>query len=84
MTTNLKTLIDNATENMATSVYDVGESEYTESKKGAKLPNELLLKALEALEAISVDFGTDYCDGNCLNAYKTLNEIRKRLIEAGK
>ena len=89
MTKDFKTLIDEATEKLAkdSSFHaNVNSKVIVQSifHDGASLPNELLIKTLEALEAISVDFGTDYCDGNCLNAYETLTEIRQRLEEAGK
>jgi hypothetical protein len=34
-------------------------------------------KLAEALAKIAEDFGTDYCDGNCLLAHETLAEHRK-------
>jgi len=32
----------------------------------------------EALEKIAIDFGTDYCDGNCMVAHDALNEVDKK------
>lgn len=31
---------------------------------------------VEALKIISKDFGTDYCDGNCVEAYEALAQFR--------
>ena len=40
-----------------------------------------LEKAVEALEKISVDFGTDYADGNSIEAYDAMKEIAQILTK---
>ena len=76
--TDWKKLIDDATETRANE-FDSGE--YTSIafayKSGAWLPNELLLKALEELQAIADFHHTDYTYSQ--DARDTLADIRRTL-----
>ena len=40
---------------------------------------ECLGLAFEALREISADFGTDYCDGNCMTARLAIEKIESKL-----
>lgn len=52
--------------------FPTGSMMYTEIQT---LKDKLTL-AIEALEEIAEDFGTDYCDGNTMIAHETLKKIR--------
>lgn len=78
---DFKTLIDEATEKKSVSIveYD-GENFY---RQGASLPNELLLKALEALDGCS-KCTDEYLWTSRADAKRVVTEIRAKLEEAAK
>lgn len=39
--------------------------------------NKALKLAVNTLKEVAKDFGTDYCDGNCLTARETLDKINE-------
>lgn len=78
--TDFKTLIDKATDKINVYRMIVGEKEQMIAfKEGAELPNELLLKAIEALETCKWDTGAAR-----FYVEKTIAEIRQQLEEAAK
>lgn len=84
--TNFKELIEKATDEIYNN--NVATEDYHSFHKGAKLPNELLLKALEALERISLDvFVASYQEEYQLSkkqAKEVLAEIKQVLEEVSK
>ena len=77
---NFKTLIDAATESRFNKTYpDIADMKTIPNRwymQGAKLPNELLLKALKALEF--------ECDGTCARGINPCNarSVMDEILEA--
>ena len=82
MTTDFKTLLERATRKIAYKKYNtVQNHNFNAFEKGAELPNELLLKALEALDIIAE--AANKSSVGFLST-RTLNEIRSRLESEAK
>lgn len=81
--TNFKELIEKATDEIYNN--NVATEDYHSFHKGAKLPNELLLKALEALEKHHNEWShNDICLSECYQSCNVVSEIKQVLEEVSK